>query len=375
MEGRGAWKRKVLEVILKGKEGTTMNTRVWQAGPALAWTAAAVLGVMGMAGWVWGADGAKEKATDWQKEMDGKLREPITVAFEGTELSKALDYFRERMKVNIILDLDPGAGRRTPDMPRVTLRLAGVQGESALAWTVRLAGLTYVVKDQAIYVAPETKIDPEWRQEMRARYDRRMSDLEMGWILRVEEKMKSKIDVAFKNDVVDRAAEYVATNSGLNIVVDAESAKTAHPVNYEATQMSVENAIKWVSKLSGLHYTVRDEVVYIANQRNMAKLQLETGMAGVPPKFLQTVTFDFKDLELSKAMEQLKRQTGVNIEMGQGPGPERKVTVSGVKMELDKAVRKVLDNTGLVYAIAYRGDAMVVILRAPVVKKTPEGTK
>ena len=354
-----------------------MNTRVRRVVPALAWAAAAICGMAVMTGWGWGANAAEgDKRTDWQKDMDAKLREPITVEFDGTELSKAMNYFRERMKVNIILDMEPAKGTRAQDMPRVTLRLAGVQGESALAWTVRLAGMGYVVQDQAIYVAPESKIDPEWRQAMRARYDKRMGDLENGWMLGIEAKMKAKIDVAFKNDVVDRAGEDVATKSGINIVVDAESAKGARPVNYEATQMTVENVIKWITKLSGLQYVMRDEVIYIADARSMSKLQLETGTAGVPAKFMQTVTFDFKDLELTKALASLQQKTGVHIEVGQLMGPDRKVTVSGVGVELDKAVRMVLDKTGLTYAVAYRGDTMVVILREPVVKKTPaEGGK
>ena len=71
---------------------------------------------------------------------------------------------------------------------------------------------------------------------------------------------------------------------------------------------------------------MRDEVIYIADAKGMARLQLETGTAGVPAKFQVGVTFDFKDVELSKAMAELKKQSGVNIELGQASGPERKGT-------------------------------------------------
>lgn len=306
---------------------------------------------------------------DWEKEIDAKLSEPISVEFDGTDLPKALAYFRERTKVNILLDM--GSSTRPADqvVPKVTLKLDGVQAESALAWTVRLAGMGYVVRDQAIYVAPESSMAPEWRQEMRARYARRMSDLKTGWMRRIETKMRSKIDVSFHNEQVDRAAEEIAVKSGLNIVVDTESAKTARPVNYQVNEMTVENVLKWMTQYTGLRYVLRDEVIYIGSQSSMAKLQLETGTAGVPAKFLQPVSFDFKDVELTKALRQLQQISGVTIEVPQPPAQERKVTINAQGLELDKAVRLVLDQTGLGYAISYRADTMVVILRDKAPKK------
>jgi len=299
----------------------------------------------------------------WEKEIDAKLSEVISVAFDGTELTKALQYFRDRTKVNIILDLEEPKHPGTAVMPRVTLKLDGVQAESALAWTVRLAGLTYVVRDEAVYVAPEVKVDPEWRQAMWDRYARRMSDLKTGWLRQIELKMQGPIDVNYHNDPVDRVGEDIALKSVLNIVVDAESAKTAKLVGFQARQMTVENVLKWVTKLSGMKYVMRDEVVYIASQANMAKLQLETGTAGLGARFVQPVTFEFKDMELTQALRNLQQRSGVKIELPKLPAEEHRVTVSGKGLALDAAVRLVLDRAGLAYAISYRTDAMVVMIR------------
>lgn len=305
---------------------------------------------------------------DWQTEMDAKLSKSLSVEFDGVELNKALAYFRERTKVNIILD----PGRNPETMPRVTLRLTEVQGESALAWTVRLAGFAYVVRDQAVLVAPSGSIDPEWRREMRARYARRLGDQKRGWMRKVDARLRAEIKVLFRNDPIDRVAEQLAAKSGLNIVVDAESAKTAHPVNFQADPMTVENAIRWATNLSGLRYTIRDEVVYIASQRNMVQLQLETGTAAVPARFRQAVSFDFREIELIRALNHLQQISGVVIEVPNPPQGPCKLTLSGQDVELDRAVRLVLDRVGLTYAISYRGNVMVVVLQeGKVPKKTP----
>ena len=345
-------------------KGTMMKT--------LGTCAVAAILLSGLA--AWGADAPKEAVADWEKEMNAKLSEPITVEFDGTDLAKALAYFRDRTKVNIMLNMHTGRSTDTPT-PRVTLKLDGVQAESALAWTARLAGVAYVVRDQAIYVTPETNVDPQWRAEMQARYSRRMNDLKTGWMRNIEAKLRKKIDVKFQNETVERAAESVAMQSGLNIVVDAESAKTARAVNYEADGMTVENVLKWITQYTGLKYTLRDEVIYIASPANMANLQLETGTAGIPAKFMQPVTFDFKDTDLMRALRQLQQISGVTIEVPQTPGVEMKVTISGEGMALDKAVRLVLDQTRVGYAISYRGDTMVVILREQTPKKPAEGQK
>ena len=306
---------------------------------------------------LWGAD--VEAPGDWQTEMDAKLSKPLSVDFDGVELPQALAYFRERTRVNIILNMGPS--KRT--VPRVTLSLHDIQAESALAWTVRLAGFVYVVRDQAIYVTSRGSVDPDERRQMRARYARRLSDQKRGWMRQVNARLRAKIKVMFRNEPIGRAAEQLAQKSGLNIVVDATSAKTAPPVHFQADAMTVENAIRWAARLAGLLHTIRDEVVYIASQREMVKLQLDTGTAAVPARFRQVVSFEFKQTDLMRALKHLQQISGVIIETPTVPVGDYKIELKGENVELNKAVRHVLDLTGLAYAISYRGNIMIVVLQ------------
>jgi len=317
-------------------------------------------------GLVSGQCGADDKQA-WQEEMDNKLSKSLSVDFDGVEVSKVMEYFRQRTGVNIILDM----GGRVEREPRVTLKLNEVQAESALAWAVRLSGLTYVVRNQAVYVAPERSLKPEWRAEMRRRYARRLTDRKRGWMRQVNARLAAKIDVVFRNEPMDRAAEQLASKGGLNIVVDANSVKTSRPVNYQAKGMTVENAIKWTTELAGLRYTLRDEVIYVASQKDMVKLQLETGQAAVPARFRQPVSFEFKETDLMRALRHLQQMSGVAIEVPNVPAGDYRVTLKDKDVELHRAVSLVLSQTGLGYAVSYRGETMVILLRDKADPKDP----
>lgn len=307
--------------------------------------------------------------TPWLTAMNQKLSQTLSVNFDGTELSDALNYFRDRTGVNVILARPPD----TP-MPKITLNLHNLEAESALAWTVRLAGYSYAIRNQAVFVAPPAQINQEWRQSMRLRYLERMGNEKRGWYKQVSTALETPIDVDVKNEPIDRAMEMVAQKSGLNIVVDQAAVRGARPVTLEAKGMTVRNVITWETKLAELRYVVEDEVIYVTNDAGLAALRLESG-SNVPARFLTPVSFQFNNTELTRALRHLQQISDVGIEVENPPAVERHVTMSVQDMSLDRALRMLMDQTGLTYAVSYRDNTMVVSLpvQAAVPKKKEEG--
>jgi hypothetical protein len=98
----------------------------------------------------------ESKLTDKEKSLLRALASPISVDLERETLSDVLDYFRQRMGQEIIIEkraLDELG--LTYDSP-VTLKLKNISTRTALKRLLADLGLTFVIKDEAILVtSPE----------------------------------------------------------------------------------------------------------------------------------------------------------------------------------------------------------------------------
>ncbi|MBN1808183.1 MAG: hypothetical protein JW909_03880 [Planctomycetes bacterium] len=98
-----------------------------------------------------GQGGIDEQGQEaWAQDIKRKLDKRVSFEFVQTPLSEAVQFLQNLTKVNMILD--PLALDEVGDSP-ITLRVAQMKLELALDWILRLAGLNYMLKDNAIFIS------------------------------------------------------------------------------------------------------------------------------------------------------------------------------------------------------------------------------
>jgi type II secretory pathway component GspD/PulD (secretin) len=77
-----------------------------------------------------------------------KLDSRMDVNFQGMSLSEVMEFFRRRLEIDVVLDR---SASDLADKP-VTLQLKDVRAQDALAWSLRQAGLQYVLFNGIVLV-------------------------------------------------------------------------------------------------------------------------------------------------------------------------------------------------------------------------------
>lgn len=108
---------------------------------------------------------AREPVPEWQTEIEKAFQSRISFEFVESPLDEVLDFLQDTTGVTFVLD--PPA---VPKVPTVTLRVRDMRAESALKWILKVVGLEYALRDEAVLVSTADVI----RQEPQMRvYDLR----------------------------------------------------------------------------------------------------------------------------------------------------------------------------------------------------------
>ncbi len=84
-----------------------------------------------------------------------KLQSHIDVNFQGMTLSEVLTFFREQLKINVVLDRSASG---LADKP-ITLQFKDVRAQNALAWSLQQVGLRYTLVGGIVLVADRQNSD------------------------------------------------------------------------------------------------------------------------------------------------------------------------------------------------------------------------
>lgn len=98
------------------------------------------------------AIGKSKVEEQWKKDIRKKLQRKVSFEFVDTPLDEAIAFLRNLADVTMIVDprvLEAGA-------PPINLRVTDMNLDLALDWILRLADLSYTLKDHAIYIGKKT---------------------------------------------------------------------------------------------------------------------------------------------------------------------------------------------------------------------------
>ena len=310
------------------------------------------------------ADEPEEQTPEpiWRQTFARRLKEIVSYSFEGKPLKDVLEIFRKDQHLNIILDTK---GRGVNPKRRITFHLKDVRFESALSWTLRFAGLDYVIIHQAIFITRAENMPPEWRKEILRREKKARMLLLEKFLPRLREKFIEPVTLDIDGVRVQEALAELARLGGVNIIYLSDPEAPLAPVTLKAEKMTLENAFKWLLRLERLDYLIMDEAIVVGRPGILARWQDVGLLLEGEAALAKAVSFTFVDLPLRQALEELQRMSEVKITL---VGPEEinpPVTIKAENLELLAAVRIILSRLDLDYALSTspQKDAISVLIR------------
>jgi hypothetical protein len=311
---------------------------------------------------------AAEELPAWKQAILKKLTAKISVQFSARPLWQALTYFREKGGINIILNsVAPGVD---PDTP-IVLTLDNVALGRAICWTARLAGLVYIVKDEAVFVTTTTDLSREWLEEIRDREAQLDRVAEETWMPEVNAKLQDPTSFQFENTPLAEAMSFLASLHRLNIVLEPAYARPDNTVTMAVDDMTVGHALRWMLRLKGLDYTLIDEAVFVSTPARIRALQASRRGTGMDRRLRVRVNVTFQNVPLAEALEALKTATGLNIALRADSLPEVTVSITCEHMPLERVVHDIMSQTGLSFAFTFEEDALVIWVQKPPTRPGP----
>ena len=95
--------------------------------------------------------GLEEKTEAWRKEISNQLEQEITLDFQDTDLADVVSFLQRVTNANMVLD--PRVAAAAP--PPVTLRVERMKLRFVLDFIMRITGLKYTLRNEAIYISNE----------------------------------------------------------------------------------------------------------------------------------------------------------------------------------------------------------------------------
>lgn len=103
------------------------------------------------------ATGTTDSEVEWMTTIRRKLDKKIKFDFDRAKLSEAIDFLERCSDVNMVIDPAAKAGGER----EITLRMDQASVQTALDWILRLAGLDYELRDNAVFISTPDNLRPD----------------------------------------------------------------------------------------------------------------------------------------------------------------------------------------------------------------------
>jgi hypothetical protein len=315
----------------------------------------------------------QEKGTQeslWQEIFAWTQKQIVSYSFESEPLKEVLEDFRKDHRLNIILDAK-GRGVN-PDIP-ISLELKNVRFGSALSWAVRLAGLDYVISQQAIFITRRENMLPEWRKEITQREKKAKMRLLEDFLPALREKFVKSVTVNIEREPIEVVLAELSRLGEVNIIYISDPQARPVSVTFQVENMSLENAFKWLLRLEALDYLIIDEAIVVGPPALIGRWK-DIGLLLEGEAVLsREVSFTFQEVPLRQVMEELQKMSGVVINLEAPEEINPPVTITAENLELLTAVRVILSGLDLDYALTTspQRDAIAILIRKKKAEEAP----
>lgn len=200
--------------------------------------------------------------TGWEKEMDDRLQQRITFAFEDTNPVDIMRFFHQATGLNIVIHPDISAvSGGTP----ITMKAKEMSVRAALNHLANMLHARYLVVDQAVLfclraVDDEGRLDEAEHQLSNAVGTTR----ETTWGKDILKNLDQTVTLDLQDSSLQEVLGFLQKTSDSNIVIDPTVlSMRPPPVTLRVESMKLRFVLNHVMRLYGLRYQLRDEAVFI----------------------------------------------------------------------------------------------------------------
>lgn len=180
--------------------------------------------------------GGEKKA---KKGLEAVLKKRMSVDFVQTPLQDVVDFLANLTNTTILVD--PAVVEE--DEKAITLKVEDMQARLVIDWIVRLAGLAYVVKDDAIFISNKKTVT----RVAKAKKPRATGAL--------KKTLERKISFDIVQTPLSDVFAFLSNLSGLNMVVHPAVLPEKRYVTLRVKEMPLGTAIDWIACLAGVKYS------------------------------------------------------------------------------------------------------------------------
>jgi hypothetical protein len=194
-----------------------------------------------------------------RKELD----KVISVDIDGQALNLAIEQLKEQTKINFVLDQSvlPALGMDPNNLPVVKLKLKEVKCRSVLRALLNPYNLGYAVVEDVVVVSTEEGA--------------------------AQRQLRQRISIDLDKMDLSKALKQLARETGVNLVVDARTAKeAATTVTLQLDDVPLETAVRLMTESANLKTVRLGNVLFVTSKANAAELRadpdLNPGPVGTP---------------------------------------------------------------------------------------------
>ncbi len=105
---------------------------------------------------------SSETEPEWMNDIRRKLEKKVNFEFVQAPLSAAINFLQQVSDVNMIIDPAVKAGGEKP----ITLKMTQASLKLALDWILKLAGLDYELRDNAVFISTPNNLRPDTKMQI-----------------------------------------------------------------------------------------------------------------------------------------------------------------------------------------------------------------
>ncbi|MBI3828907.1 MAG: hypothetical protein HY291_05290 [Planctomycetes bacterium] len=249
----------------------------------------------------------------WKAEIRKRLSRHVSFEFVDTPLEEAIAFLDSLTKVNFILD--PKASAKGDGKIPITLRVADMELETALAWILRLANMEYDLRNQAVFIFRPDPVMPKATAQAQSLPEA------------IQAKMSRKITLDFKDTPLDEAISFLRSLTNITIILDPKLQQAGTTgISLAVKDLPIGEVLKKILEKANAKSVWLDNALYITGteiqpgevpKQNLGSIHLYAAPQWpekIKTVFDRKVTFEFVDSPLDETLKFISSLTGVSIE-------------------------------------------------------------
>jgi hypothetical protein len=219
-------------------------------------------------------ESAEERLAAACKQLRAKLTQPISLEKgidSNTPLKDAVEFLSDRYEIPLLVNEaafpKDENGNSVMGHPVRLSKLTGVKLGTVLRLVLAQVQGTYLIRGDHIEIVPRPLAWPsEWTADTR--------------------QLATAVTLDLHKQPLDRALQYLADASGINIILDARLAEQAAnvPVTAVLTNVPVDTAASFLADMADLKVVVRYNILYVTNADNARELRADAPKRELRPQ-------------------------------------------------------------------------------------------